>query len=79
MVSNADMIAITITSITLAGIDPGDFAQTNGCGSSLGASASCTISVTLKPTTTGTRRVTLKVTDSAAGSPQQVPLSGTGS
>ncbi len=76
---NVGTTAITITSITLAGIDPGDYAQTNSCGSSLAASASCTISVTFKPTATGARSAILKVTDSAAGSPQQVTLSGTGS
>ena len=76
---NVGTTAITITSITLAGLDPGDFAQTNTCGSSLAASASCTISVTFKPTATGARSALLKVTDSAAGSPQTVTLSGTGS
>jgi sugar lactone lactonase YvrE len=76
---NVGTTAITITSITVAGTDPGDFVQSNGCGSSLAASASCTISVTFKPTITGARSATLKLTDSAAGSPQQVPLSGTGS
>jgi hypothetical protein len=76
---NVGTTAITITSITIAGTAAGDFAQTNGCGKSLAASASCTISVTFKPTTTGTRSATLKVTDNAAGSPQTVSLSGTGS
>ncbi len=76
---NVGTTAITITSITLSGLDPGDFAQTNTCLSSLAASASCTISVTFKPTTTGARSAILKVTDSAAGSPQTVALSGIGS
>ena len=76
---NAGTAAITISSITIAGADPGDFGESNGCGSSLAASASCTISVTFKPTKTGARSAILKLTDSAAGSPQQVTLSGTGS
>jgi hypothetical protein len=76
---NVGTTAITITSITLAGLDPGDYAQTNSCASSLAASASCTISVTFKPSVTGARSAILKVTDSAAGSPQTVVLSGTGS
>ena len=76
---NVGTTAITITSITLAGVDPGDFAQTHTCLSSLAASASCTISVTFKPTVTGARSALLKVTDSAAGSPQTVALVGTGS
>ena len=76
---NVGTTAITITSVTIAGTDPGDFGETQTCGSSLAASASCTISVTFKPTVTGNRSATLKVTDNAAGSPQQVALSGTGS
>ena len=76
---NVGTAAITISSITIAGADPGDFGESNGCGSSLAASASCTISVTFKPTKTGARSAILKLTDSAAGSPQQVTLSGTGS
>jgi uncharacterized repeat protein (TIGR03803 family) len=79
VLKNVGTTAITITSITLAGLDPGDYAQTNSCASSLAASASCTISVTFKPSVTGARSAILKVTDSAAGSPQTVVLSGTGS
>ena len=75
---NVGTTAITGISIAIAGTDPGDFAQTHTCGSSLAAGASCTISVTFKPTTTGARSATVKVTDSAAGSPQTVALSGTG-
>jgi hypothetical protein len=77
---NVGTTAITITSIAVTGTEAGDFPKTGTtCGSSLAAAASCTVSVTFKPTTTGARSATLKVTDSAAGSPQQVSLSGTGS
>ena len=76
--TNVGTTTITITGVTIAGTSPGDFAQANTCGSSLAAAASCTISVTFKPTTTGTRSATLKVTDNAAGSPQPVTLSGSG-
>ena len=65
-------------SITLTGIDPGDFAQTNNCGGSVAAKSSCTISVTFKPVWTGTRVAALTVTDSANNSPQTVALSGFG-
>jgi hypothetical protein len=75
---NVGTTAITINSVTIIGADPGDFGE-SGCGSSLAAGVSCTISVTFKPTKTGARSATLKITDNAAGSPQQVLLSGTGS
>ena len=56
----------------------GDFAQTNNCGTSLAAGASCTISVTFRPTAAGARSGVLSVPSSAPGSPTTVPLSGTG-
>ncbi|HEY0638006.1 MAG TPA: discoidin domain-containing protein, partial [Pseudonocardiaceae bacterium] len=55
----------------------GDFARTTTCGSSLAAGASCTVSVTFRPTAGGTRSGTAGVT-AATGSPVTVPLSGTG-
>jgi hypothetical protein len=56
----------------------GDFAQTNTCGTSIAAGASCTISVTFRPTASGTRTGTLSISSSASNSPTTVALSGTG-
>jgi hypothetical protein len=67
--------AITISNVSI--ID-GDFAQTNNCGTSLAAGASCTFNVTFTPTTFGSVAGELIVTDSALGSPQTVALGGTG-
>ncbi len=75
---NVGTTALTISSIAISGADAADFGE-SGCGSSLASGATCTISVTFKPTKTGARSGILKITDSAAGSPQQVSLSGTGS
>src|SRR5207245_2525369 len=75
---NTGTASLTITSIAITGTNAGDFAQTHTCGSSLAAGASCTISVTFKPTASGTRSAALSVTDNAAGSPQKVTLSGIG-
>ena len=72
--TNYGTTALSITSIAASG----DFSQTNTCGSSLAAEASCTISVTFKPTQRATRTGTLSITDNAAGSPQKVSLTGTG-
>lgn len=65
---------LNITSVT---ISP-QFAQTNDCGTSVGAGASCTISVTFKPGSTGTKTGTLTITDDSTDSPQQVSLLGLG-
>ncbi len=56
----------------------GDFAQTNNCGTSMTAGASCTINVSFTPAASGTRTGTLSVTDNADASPQTVSLTGTG-
>jgi len=72
--SNSGGTAFSLTSIAASG----DFAQTNNCGSTLSAGASCTINVTFTPTVSGTRSGTLTVTDSAPGSPQTASLTGTG-
>ena len=76
--TNIGTTAITITGISITGTAAGDFSQTHTCGASLGAGASCTISVQFKPTVTGNRGASVRVTDNAAGSPQQVPVSGKG-
>jgi len=69
---------LSISSISIKGADPGDFAQTNNCGSSLAPGASCTMNITFKPKQGGSRTATLSVADNAPGSPQTASLSGTG-
>jgi len=71
---NTGSAVLTITSITVSG----DFSQTNTCGSSLAASASCTLSVTFKPTATGTRTGAVTITDNANPATQTISLTGTG-
>ncbi|HEV2133117.1 MAG TPA: choice-of-anchor tandem repeat GloVer-containing protein [Terracidiphilus sp.] len=73
--TNSGTAALSIASIAASG----DFAETNTCGTSLAASANCTVSVTFSPTTGGTRTGTLTITDNASGSPQTIALSGSGS
>lgn len=72
--ANNDTTILTINSISITG----PFAQTNNCGSSLGAATKCTISVTYTPTATGTQTGVVTVTDSASNSPQKINLTGTG-
>ena len=72
--TNTGSAAMSVTSIAASG----DFAETNTCGASLTAAASCTISITFTPTAAGIRAGTVSVTDNATDSPQTVALSGTG-
>ncbi len=64
--------------ITLNGSNPGDFSQTNTCGSSIAAKGSCTITLKFTPTVTGSRAATISMADNGGGSPQTIALSGTG-
>ena len=72
--TNTGYASLAISSISAGG----DFSQTNTCGTTVSAGANCTISVTFKPTATGTWTGTVSIWDNAAGSPQSVALSGTG-
>jgi len=73
-VTNTGTGALSISSIAMTG----PFTETNTCGTSLAAGASCQISVTFVPTAVGTVSGALSLTDSAAGSQQTVDLTGTG-
>lgn len=75
---NLGTTTLTGVAISLTGTNASNFAQTNNCGSSLTAGASCTINVTFRPTSLGSRTGTLQIVNSDPTSPQQVSLTGTG-
>jgi hypothetical protein len=76
--TNTGTTSLSISNIAITGQDPGDFSETNNCGNSVPAGGSCTIKVTFAPQATGQRSATLAVSDDGGGSPQTVPLAGTG-
>lgn len=76
--TNNQSTSLSITKIASSLVD---FSVGSSCPISpgtLAAGASCTASVTFKPTTTGNRSGTLSFTDGANNSPQKVSLSGSG-
>ncbi len=81
---NSGATAINISNIAIGGSNPTDFTQSNNCPATLNPSGqnnphpSCTISIQFDPIAGGVLSATLLVTDNASGSPQSVPLSGTG-
>jgi Abnormal spindle-like microcephaly-assoc'd, ASPM-SPD-2-Hydin len=77
-VSNPGTTALAISQISLSGTNVNDFAQTNTCGSTLAGGANCTLTITFDPSATGARSASLLIADNAAGSPQSIALSGTG-
>jgi hypothetical protein len=77
-VSNTGYSTLNISSISVTGANAGDFSQTSSCGSTLGASSSCTVSVTFSPGVQGSRNAAVTIFDDAPGSPQTITLTGSG-
>ncbi|MFB8179501.1 discoidin domain-containing protein [Streptomyces sp. NPDC055966] len=79
--ASAKTVTVTNTGTTTATVSSvaatGDFSQTNNC-STIAVGASCTVSVTFKPTAPGSRTGTLTVSSNANNSPLTVALSGSG-
>jgi hypothetical protein len=76
--SNTGKVTLSISNLTVAGANPGDFAQANTCGATVAAGANCSLSVTFAPTAMGSRIASISISDNASGSPQTVSLTGTG-
>ncbi|HEY6339880.1 MAG TPA: choice-of-anchor D domain-containing protein [Bryobacteraceae bacterium] len=73
--------ALTISSIAITGPQAADYSQTNNCPvtpATLPASASCAITITFTPSSTGLRSAAVTITDNGSASPQSITLSGTG-
>jgi hypothetical protein len=67
------------TALNISGISASsNFAQTNNCGATVGAGATCTIVVTFAPTSTGLSSGIVTISDDAGNSPQALSVSGTG-
>jgi len=73
LTSNGD-VPLNISSIQASA----QFGSSNGCTSPLAVGSNCTISVFFDPSSAGSQTGTLTITDNAPGSPQTVPLSGSG-
>ena len=76
---NTGVGTLTIASIGVSGANSNEFAQNgNNCPASLPSTDSCGILVTFSPKALGAANASLSVADNAPGSPQAVPLTGTG-
>jgi hypothetical protein len=76
--TNKGKTELSISQIAIGGTDPGDFLQTNNCGTGLPPGHSCTIKVIFMPQAKGQRSAEVTITDNGGGSPQIVQLAGTG-
>src|SRR6516225_8815637 len=71
--TNRQMKPLAITGITLTGTNPGDFHQTNTCGSSVPAASSCIFTLTFTPTAEGVRSASVIISDDEPPSPLLPP------
>ena len=77
-ITNTGDQALILNLFLITGADAGDFTPTANCPALLPANKSCTVSVVFTPAAAGLRQASLTANDNAPGSPQSVPLSGTG-
>ncbi len=75
-VTNSGNATLHISSATLAGNNPGDFAMTNGCSGPYAANAGCSIALTFAPLAAGQRSAIISITDDAPNSPQSIQIGG---
>ena len=75
--SDTGKSALSLTGFSFTGTNASSFSQTNTCPTSLAAAASCTISITFKPTLAGSLAASLSIADNAYDSPQTVAVTGT--
>src|SRR5262249_31529664 len=80
-VTNTGAGTLVISAVTIGGTNFADFATAaDTCtGAAVAPSASCTLSLKFTPFGIGARTASLNFVDNAPGSPQSVPLNGTGS
>jgi hypothetical protein len=79
-VQNAGSTDLLFSGITVSGVGRADFRLTPSCAAagSLRPGKKCTITVAFAPSLAGTRSAAISINDNALGTPQVVPLSGTG-
>ena len=79
--SNPGSTPLSLIAVSITGTNAANFVQSNNCGTSLAAGASCAVMIRFTPPATGTFTANLTIRDNAqSGSgTQTVPLSGKGS
>jgi predicted dienelactone hydrolase len=76
VLTNTGPSALSISGITIGGTNAGDFAESNTCGKTVAAGASCNISVTYTSGARGTHTAVLSVADNSPDTAQQLRLTG---
>ena len=76
-VTNTGGGSLKIESVQFTGTNFSDFAQTNTCGGELAKNATCTISITFKPTALGGKSAVINIASNATEKTKTANLSGT--
>ena len=78
-IANSGPATVTFTGSDMVGPDSPDFRESNStCGASLASGANCNILVQFCPTLTKKESATYELFDNSLGSPQKLPMTGTG-
>ena len=77
-IKNTGTATLAFTATYITGTDAADFLKSTQCASTEAPGASCTVTVSFRPAAAGLRSAVLNIADNVTGSPQKVPLSGTG-
>jgi cytochrome c553 len=77
-VQNTGNAGANISSITISGSPTFTIVNASACPATLAANTSCTLQLVFKPTAAVPQTGNLVVSSNTAGSPHQVPISGTG-
>jgi hypothetical protein len=77
-IKNTSTAPVTQIAVGVTGANPGDFALTTSCGSTLAAGASCKSTIKFTPSVLAAETATVSVTDSSFSIAQTASLSGKG-
>ena len=76
--TNTGTAPLSISSISVTGLNASQFVFGNSCGASLAVGTTCFIHGHFQPTLSGFFNATVTITDNAGDSPESIALSGTG-
>jgi len=77
-ITNQAGAPVNVWQIAVLGTSAGEFPSTTTCAVTLASNASCNVMVSFKPAAGGLRSASLLISSDGGGSPESVPLSGTG-
>ena len=77
-IANTGTVVLPILSVTIGGSNPGQFKQTHNCPAQVSVGGNCSVSVTFRPTSIGSKSATLRIVPGGGASTRSVTLTGNG-